>query len=118
MIVTQARVLIGSAIALLFVLALAIGWFQWRAAKDARARAVVAEQGQVLAEETTGIVERTLRTEVTIHTQAERQANVVQAAPGAEAPLDPEFRARLCAAVASLRDGAESCNDQPAAVAP
>lgn len=109
---TQFRALAGSAIVLLFVLLAAIGWFQWRAAKDARARAVVAEQGQVLAEETTGIVERTLRTEVTIHTQAERQADVVQAAPGADAPLDPAFRDTLRGSIGVMRGEPQAPDDQ------
>jgi DNA-binding transcriptional regulator of glucitol operon len=115
---TQARAIIAAVAAVALVLLLAVGWFQWRAAKDAKARAVVAEQGQALAEQTTGIIERTVRTEVVVRQEAERQVDVVQSAPGADARLDPEFRARLCAAVASLRNGAEACNDQPAAVAP
>jgi hypothetical protein len=109
---TQARALIGSLIALIVVLALAIGWFQWRATKDARARAVVAEQGQTLAEETTGIVERTLRTEVTIHTKAERQADVVQAAPGADAPLDPAFSDTLRGSIGIMRGEPQAADDQ------
>ncbi len=75
---TQARAIIAAVAALALALLLAIGWFQWRAAKDAKARAVVAEQGQELAEQTTGIIERTVRTEVVVRQETERQVDVVQ----------------------------------------
>ena len=109
---TQARVLVGSLAALALVLLLAIGWFQWRAAKDARARAVVAEQGQELAQQTTGIVERTVRTEVVVRQEAERQADVVQSAPGANARLDPAFRDTLRGSIGIMRGEPQAPDDQ------
>jgi len=110
--VTQARALIASLAALALVLLLAIGWFQWRAAKDAKARAEVAEQGQALAEQTTGIVERTLRTEVVVRQEAERQVDVVQSAPGADARLDPAFRDTLRGSIGVMRGEPKAPDDQ------
>lgn len=109
---TQARAIIASLAALALALLLAVGWFQWRAAKDAKARAVVAEQGQALAEQTTGIIERTVRTEIVVRQEAERQVDVVQAAPGAEAPLDPAFRDTLRGSIGVMRGGAQAPDDQ------
>jgi FtsZ-interacting cell division protein ZipA len=114
----QARLIIVG----LIILAVVIvgGGLWWNAKRTAalKARVVVAEQGAELAHETGAITERVTRTEITIRTQAERSVDVVQSAPGADTPLDPEFRDRLCAAVASLRDGAQACDDQPAAPPP
>lgn len=109
---TQARILIGSLVVLLVVLLGAVFWFQWNAAKTARARAVVAEQGQDLAEQTTGIVERAVRTEVIVRQEAERQVDVVQAAPGADAPLDPAFSGALRGAIGVMRGEAKAPDDQ------
>lgn len=112
---TQARALIA-ALAVLAVLALvlllAVGWLQWRAAKDAKARAEVAEQGQSLAEQTTGIIERTVRTEVVVRQEAERQVDVVQSAPGADAPLDPAFRDTLRGSLGIMRGEPKAPDDQ------
>ena len=109
---TQARAIIASLVALALVLLLAVGWFQWRSAKDAKARAVVAEQGQALAEKTTGIIERTVRTEVVVRQEAERQVDVVQAAPGANAPLDPAFRDALRGSLGIMRGEPKAPDDQ------
>ena len=109
---TQARALIAALAALALVLLLAVGWFQWRAAKDAKARAEVAEQGQELAEQTTGIVERTLRTEVVVRQEAERQVDVVQSAPGADAPLDPAFSDALRGSLGIMRGEPQAPDDQ------
>jgi len=109
---TQARALIASLAALALALLLAIGWFQWRAAKDAKARAEVAEQGQALAEQTTGIVERTLRTEVVVRQEAERQVDVVQSAPGGDARLDPAFRDTLRGSLGVMRGEPKAPDDQ------
>ncbi len=112
---TQARAIIAALAALALALLLAIGWFQWRAAKDAKARAVVAEQGQALAEQTTGIVERTLRTEVVVRQEAERQVNVVQSAPGADTRLDPAFTDALRGSIGVMRGEPQAPDDQRAA---
>ncbi len=109
---TQARAIIAALAALALALLLAIGWFQWRAAKDAKARAVVAEQGQALAEQTTGIVERTLRTEVVVRQEAERQVNVVQSAPGADTRLDPAFTDALRGSIGVMRGEPQTPDDQ------
>ena len=108
---TQARVLIGSSIALLIALLAAIGWFQWRAAKGARERAVVAEQGQDLATRTTDIVERTGRVEVVVRQEAERQVDAIQKAPGAGDVLDPAFRDQLRHGIGVMRGEAKASDD-------
>jgi DNA-binding transcriptional regulator of glucitol operon len=111
---TQARAIIAAVAAVALVLLLAIGWFQWRAAKDAKARAEVAEQGQALAEQTTGIIERTVRTEVVVRQEAERQVDVVQSAPGADARLDPAFRDTLRGSLGVMRGEPQAPDDQRA----
>lgn len=112
---TQARALIASLAALALVLLLAVGWLQWQAAKDAKARAEVAEQGQALAEQTAGIIERTVRTEVVVRQEAERQVDVVQSAPGADAPLDPGFRDTLRGSIGVMRGEPQAPDDQRSA---
>lgn len=108
----QARAIIVG----LIILAVVIvgGGLWWNAKRTAalKARVVAAEQSTELATATTGIVERVVRSEVTIRTQAERSVDAVQTAPGADTPLDPAFRDNLCAAVAGMRDGSEACHDQ------
>ena len=111
---TQARALIASLAVLALVLLLTIGWFQWRAAKDAKARAEVAEQGQALAEQTTGIIERTVRTEVVVRQEAERLVDVVQSAPGADARLDPAFSDTLRGSIGVMRGDVQALDDQRA----
>jgi hypothetical protein len=108
----NARAIIAAVATLALALLLAIGWFQQRAAKDAKARAVVAEQGQALAEQTTGIIERTVRTEVVVRQEAERQVDVIQAAPGADARLDPAFRDTLRGSIGVMRGDAKAADDQ------
>jgi hypothetical protein len=108
----NARAIIAAVATLALALLLAVGWFQQRAAKDAKARAVVAEQGQALAEQTTGIVERTLRTEVVVRQEAERQVDVIQSAPGADARLDPAFRDTLRGSLGVMRGEPQAPNDQ------
>jgi hypothetical protein len=110
----KARAIIAALATLALALLLAIGWFQQRAAKDAKARAVVAEQGQALAEQTTGIVERTLRTEVVVRQEAERQVDVVQSAPGADARLDPAFTDALRGSIGVMRGEPQAPDDQRA----
>lgn len=116
--ITQVRLIVAG-VTLAAILAL-VGYvhFTRKALREANARVTAAEQSTDLATATTAEVEKVTRTEVVIRTQAERSVDVVQSAPGADTPLDPEFSDRLCAAVASLRDGAQACNDQPAAAAP
>lgn len=114
------RVSLGILAAVLVVALLVAGYFSdpfgWKA--NLKQRAVVAEQGEQLATQTTAVVERVVRSEVTIHTQAERSVDAVQSATGADAPLDPELRARVCAGVAGLRNGSGACNDQPPPATP
>jgi DNA-binding transcriptional regulator of glucitol operon len=110
----NARAIIAAVAAVALALLLAIGWFQWRAAKDAKARAEVAEQGQALAEQTTGIIERTVRTEVVVRQEAERQVDVIQAAPGADARLDPAFRDTLRGSIGVMRGEPQAPDDQRA----
>jgi hypothetical protein len=111
----NARAIIAALATLALALLLAVGWFQQRAAKDAKARAVVAEQGQALAEQTTGIIERTVRTEVVVRQEAERQVDVVQSAPGADARLDPAFTDALRGSIGVMRGHAPAPDDQRAA---
>ena len=115
---TTARLIIAGCVT---VAILALGgyvYFTRKALREANARVAAAEQSTQLATATTGIVERVVRSEVTIRTQAERSVDAVQTAPGADTPLDPEFRDKLCAAVSGLRDGAQACHDQPAPATP
>lgn len=107
-----ARAIVATLLALLFVTFCAIGWLSWRQAKTERERRIVAEQGQALAVETGAITERTLRTEIVVHHQAEEQVDAVQSAPGADAPLDPAFRDRLRAGFDVLRRPAEAADDR------
>jgi hypothetical protein len=111
----NARAIIAAVATLALALLLAVGWFQQRAAKDAKARAVVAEQGQALAEQTTGIIERTVRTEVVVRQEAERQVDVVQSAPGADARLDPAFSDTLRGSIGIMRGEPKAPDDQRAA---
>ena len=113
---TQARAIVASLIVLAVAAAGGMAWWNWNAAKAARARAVAAEQSAELATATTAVVERVVRSEITIRTQAERSIDVVQSAPGADTPVDADFRDRLCAAISGLRDGAQACDDQPSPV--
>ena len=96
------------------------GYVYWtrKAIREANARVTAAEQSTELATATTGIVERVVRSEVSIRTQAERSVDVVQTAPGGDTPTDPAFRDRLCAAVSGMRDGSPACNNQPSPATP
>jgi hypothetical protein len=108
----NARAIIAALAALALALLLAIGWFQWRAAKDAKARAEVAEQGQELAEKTTEVLGGMFRTEVVVRQEAERQVDVVQSAPGADARLDPAFRDTLRGSIGVMRGEPQAPDDQ------
>ena len=70
-------------------------YFTRKALHTAQARVATAEQQASLNQQTGEITERVIRSEVTIRTQAERSANVVQQAPGSDAPLDPAFAASV-----------------------
>ena len=116
--ITQARLIIAG---LLLAAILAGGTYIYltrKALHTAQARVATAEQQASLNQQTGEITERVIRSEVTIRTQAERAADAIQTAPGADTPLDPDFRDKLCAAVDSLRDGSPACDDQPAAATP
>lgn len=115
---TQVRLIIAGCVV---AAVLALGgyvYFTRKALHDANARVTAAEQSTELATATTGIVERVVRSEVTIHQTSERQADVVQAAPGADAVLDPAFVDSLRGAVGVLREPAEAGPDQRPAATP
>lgn len=93
--ITQARLIIAG---LLLAAILAGGTYIYltrKALHTAQARIATAEQQASLNQQTGEITERVIRSEVTIRTQAERSANVVQQAPGSDAPLDPAFAASV-----------------------
>lgn len=115
---TTARLIIAGCVV---AAVLALGgyvYFTRKAIREANARVVAAEQSTELATATTGIVERVVRSEVTIHQTSERQADVVQAAPGADAPLDPAFAATLRGSVGVMRGGSQAGPDQHSANTP
>jgi len=87
-------------------------WFTRKALKTAQARVATAEQQASLNQQTGEIAERVIRSEVTIRTQSERSVDVVQAAPGASAPLDPAFADSLRGELERMRDHSPASDDQ------
>jgi len=95
------------------ILALSGGlYFTRKALANANARVTAAEQQASLNQQTGEIAERVIRSEVTIRTQAERSADVVQAAPGAAAPLDPAFASSLRGELERMREQSPAGDDQ------
>jgi hypothetical protein len=87
--------------------------FGWRKAKVERLETEVATKTDEneLAAAATVTVERFHTTERIIRETVEKEADAVQALPGAETPIDPDRRAVLCAALSRLRDGERACDD-------
>ena len=114
----QVRLIIAGCV---IVAILALGgyvYFTRKALREANARVVAAEQSTELATATTGIVEHVARSEITIRQTSERQTDVVQAAPGADAVLDPAFVDSLRGAVGVLREPAQAGPDRRPAATP
>ena len=115
---TQVRAII---VGLIILAAVIVGGGLWWNAKRTaalKARVVVAEQVAELAVQTTGIVERVVRSEITIRTQAERQTHAVQIAPGADAALDPAFTATLRGSIGIMRGESQAADDSGSAATP
>ena len=101
---TQAKALIA---ALIVAAILALGGYVWwtnKTIKEAKARTATAEQQASLNQQTGEIAERVIRSEVVIRTQSERSVDVVQAAPGAQTPLDPSFADSLRGELERMRN--------------
>jgi Tfp pilus assembly protein PilN len=116
--ITQARLLVAG-VTLAAILALAgYVYLTRKAIREANARVTAAEQSTDLATATTAEVEKVARTEITIRQTSERQADVVQAAPGADAVLPDAFVDSLRGAVGVLREPAQAGSDQRPAATP
>lgn len=96
------------AISALIVAAILAGgsyvWWVRKALHNAQARVAAAEQQASLNQQTGEIAERVIRSEVVIRTQSERSVDVVQAAPGAQTPLDPAFADSLRGELERMRN--------------
>lgn len=112
--ITQARLIIAGLAVLAVLCLVGYVWYTRDQLKNARARVVTAEQSTELAKDTGEITERTLRTEVIIHDTAERQADVVQSAPGADALLDPAFAGTLRSSIGVMRERPQASVDRSA----
>ena len=95
----------GGAVLLLALL----GGFVWRIRHDEAQKwkaKVDAAQAQVQVEQaTTQALDHYTHATVVIREKSNAAVSQVQSAPGAQTPIDPERRAVLCAALASVRDG-------------
>jgi len=76
-------------------------------------QAATAEQQATNNAEAVHAVDTYHQTTTIIREKADNAISDVQSAPGSDAPLDPAFRARLCAGLASVR-GSAICTDNPA----
>lgn len=95
--------------------ALAQARHQREAAREASAAASAATY-QARANAAVAQITDTLhRREAVTHAAADQEIADVQTLPGAQTPLDPDRRARLCAALGRLfDDGAGGCAPEPA----
>lgn len=75
-----------------------------------KADLATAEQQATNNEAAVRAVDTYHETTTIIREKADHAVTDIQSAPGADAPLDPDFRSRLCAGLASVR-GSEACTD-------
>ena len=80
------------------------------AAEKAKAAVAASQQAQRQAEVTTQALDTYHTQTIVIRERADRAVSQVQQAPGATDAIDPDRRAILCAALASVRD-APVCED-------
>lgn len=109
---TQAKALIAALIVAAILAGGAYIYWTRKALANANARVAAAEQQASLNQQTGEIAERVIRSEVTIRTQAERSADVVQQAPGAQTALDPAFADSLRGELERMRDSPKAGDDQ------
>ena len=113
--ITQARLILAGLVVAAILAGGAYVWWTRKALANANARVTAAEQQASLNQQTGEIAERVIRSEVVIRTQAERSSDVVQAAPGAAAPLDPAFADSLRGELKRMRDHPPAGDDQHSA---
>ena len=101
---TQAKTIIAALVVAAILAGGAYVWWTRKALANANARVTAAEQQASLNQQTGEIAERVIRSEVTIRTQSERSVDVVQAAPGAQTPLDPVFADSLRGELERMRN--------------
>lgn len=99
------------AVAALFVVLALAAWANHDRMKRAEARVAAAEAQAALNGQTAHEVDRYHATTTVIREKAEEADRAVQAAPGADAPLDPAFRSALCDGLGRMRGGAQACAD-------
>lgn len=98
------------AIAALIVILTAGAWINHERLQKAEERVRVAEAQAELNAEATRQLDHYTTTTTVIRENAQEAERAVQSAPGASAPLDPDNRDTLCAALERVR-GVAVCTD-------
>lgn len=107
--------LTAAGIAAVIIIAVVIwiaNWDPFGSRKRLETRAATAETQSTIDTKTVEAVDRYTHSVTVIREQTDAAVRQVQQAPGADAPIDSERRATLCAALASVRDRPVCTEDQ------